>query len=110
MVTVYISSPYTKGDQAVNVRNQMVTTDELMDKGYCAIAPLYTHFQHMFRPRGYEDWMKVDLELLGRADVVLRLPGESLGADREVEHADDLGIPVAYSMEDLESMDVRQRM
>ena len=110
MVVVYISSPYTIGDQAVNVRNQMVATDELMNKGYCCITPLYTHFQHMFSPRGYEDWMKVDLELVKRADVVLRLPGESSGADREVEHAKSLDIPVVFSIEELEMTKWDQRM
>ena len=110
MIVVYISSPYTKGDQAINVRNQMVMTDELMTKGFCTITPLYTHFQHMIRPRNYEDWMKVDLELVRRCDVVLRLPGESSGADKEVAYAEKLGIPVVHALWELEKLKIKERV
>jgi len=110
MVVVYISSPYTKGDQALNVRKQMVTTDELMDKGFCTITPLYTHFQHMFSPRDYEDWMRIDLELIRRCDVVLRLPGESSGADREVAYAEELGIPVVRALWELDKLNLKERI
>ena len=110
MIVVYLSSPYTKGDQALNVRKQMEVTDKLMDKGFCTITPLYTHFQHMFMPRDYEDWMKIDLELIRRCDVVLRLPGESSGADREVAYAEELGIPVKHAIWELEKLELKQRI
>jgi len=109
MIVVYISSPYSIGDQAVNVRNQMTTVNLLMDLGYATIAPLYTHFQHMFSPRVYEDWLRLDLELVERSDVVLRLPGKSSGADREVAHALSLGIPVVCSIEELKNKQVIER-
>ena len=110
MIVVYISSPYSTGDQAVNVRNQMLATDTLMDLGYTTITPLYTHFQHMFKPRDYEDWLQMDIELVKRADVVLRLPGASSGADREVMHALSLGIPIALSIEELGTLDIKERI
>ena len=98
MITVYIASPYTIGDVAVNVKRQMDTADQLMDLGYCPIVPLFTHFQHMHHPRPYEDWMKIDEEKVRRCDVLLRLPGESSGADREMVLARSQGIPVALSV------------
>lgn len=101
MKRVYIASPYTRGDVAVNVRAQMEAADTLMDMGYCPIVPLYSHFQHMFRPRPYEDWIKIDLAKLEMCDALLRLPGESPGADREVAHAIGLGIAVVYSFGEL---------
>lgn len=101
MITVYIASPYTKGDVAINVRNQMEMADLLMDKGFAPFAPLYSHFQHMHSPRPYEDWIKVDLEWVKRCDCVLRLIGESKGADGEVELAKQLGKPVFYHPHDL---------
>ena len=101
MLRVYIASPYTKGDMAVNVRAQMEMADKLMDMGHCPIVPLYSHFQHMFRPRPYEDWLEIDLAKLEACDVLLRLPGESAGADREVQHAGACNIPVVYSIDDL---------
>ena len=45
MVKVYIASPYTKGDTAVNVKRQLDAVDELMDAGFAPFAPLYSHFQ-----------------------------------------------------------------
>lgn len=101
MLMVFISSPYTLGDVALNVKTQIDAADKLMDRGYCPLAPLLTHFQHMVHPRSYEDWLKIDFEYLSRSDVVLRLPGESSGADREVAHARKLGLPVVFSLEEL---------
>jgi hypothetical protein len=95
MIRVYIASPYTNGDVAENVRAQMDAADRLMDLGFCPIVPLYSHFQHIFKPRPYEDWMKIDLAKLEMCDIVLRLPGYSPGADLETEHAAKVGIPVA---------------
>jgi hypothetical protein len=34
MIKVYIASPYTIGDVAVNVRHQIDAADELMSSGY----------------------------------------------------------------------------
>ena len=39
--------------------------------------------------------------LLERCDAVLRLPGESAGADRDVETAARRGIPVYYRLQDV---------
>lgn len=102
-VKVFISSPYTLGDTAVNVRRQIDMSHTLMNKGYSPFVPLFSHFQHMIHPRPYEDWMELDFDWLGSCDCILRLPGESSGADREVEHAKKLSLPVFYSLDELES-------
>lgn len=94
MIKVYITSPYTKGDVAVNVKRQLDCVDTLMNFGFAPFAPLYSHFQHMAHPRPYEDWVKIDLEWVKVCDCLLRLDGESIGADGEVEFAKSLGKPV----------------
>jgi len=101
MIKVYIASPYTKGDVAVNVKTQMDTADELMNKGFVPFTPLYSHFQHMAHPRPYEDWLKLDFEWIPVCDCILRLPGDSSGADNEVEFAITNNILVFYSLNDL---------
>lgn len=101
MIKVYIASPYTLGDVAANVKLQLDTVDELMNKGFAPFAPLYSHFQHMAHPRPYEDWVKIDLEWVKVCDCVLRLDGESKGADGEVKYAKELGLPVFYSIDEL---------
>ncbi len=101
MIKVYIASPYTKGDVAVNVKRQLDCVDELMNLGFAPFAPLYSHFQHMAHPRPYEDWVKIDLEWVKVCDCVLRLDGESNGADGEVEFAGANGIKVFYTIDEL---------
>jgi hypothetical protein len=100
-VKVYIASPYTKGDVAVNVKRQLDMADELMTLGYAPFAPLYSHFQHMAHPRPYQDWIAIDLEWVLACDVVLRLAGDSSGADGEVAFAREQGVPVVFSIPEL---------
>ena len=94
MIKVYIASPYTKGDVAVNVKKQLDCADRLMNLGFAPYAPLMSHFQHMAHPRPYEDWIEIDKEWVLACDCVFRLPGESSGADGEVALAKQKNIPV----------------
>lgn len=57
-------------------------------------------FGGFLTPMPYEDWLRLDNYWLEVSDVVLRLPGESNGADKEIELANELMIPVFYSVED----------
>lgn len=53
-----------------------------------------THQWHKEEPHDYEYWMSRDMEMLEDATGLIRLPGVSPGADREVEYALRHGIPV----------------
>lgn len=99
---VYIAGPLSKPDPCANAHTAMRMWDTLFEKGYAPFCPHWTLLQHTCIPRPYEDWMTFDLEWLSCCDVVLRLPGESSGADREVAAAKQLGIPVVWSVEELE--------
>lgn len=101
MKKVYIASPYTLGDVAVNVRRQMECADSLIDLGFVPFVPLYTHFQHMYSPKNWDVWLEQDLEWVKVCDILLRLDGESTGADIEVKTAKEAGIPVVYSVTEL---------
>ncbi len=108
---VYIASPYTRGDQALNTRFQMRIWDCLLDIGVCPIAPLWSHFQHLHNPRPYRDWVEYDNQIIRRCDACLRLAAtdeqtgyrqhESNGADAEVRLFQRLGKPVFTSFADL---------
>jgi hypothetical protein len=100
-IKVYIASPYTKGDVAVNVKRQIDCVDVLMDLGFAPFAPLYSHFQHIVHPRPYDDWANMDLVWVEVCDCLLRLTGDSRGADKEVKLAYDLNKPVFYHIDDL---------
>jgi hypothetical protein len=101
MKRIYLASPYSKGDHKENVRRQMRAAHNLMDLGYAPYVPLLSHYLHLFNPRPYEDWIKFDNSWVLVCDAVLRLPGESLGADSEVKLARENGIPVYFSFKEL---------
>ncbi|MBL7876764.1 MAG: DUF1937 family protein [Cyclobacteriaceae bacterium] len=98
---IYVAGPYTKGDVAVNVRNAISAANELADLGFAPFVPHFTHFWHMIFPRPYEFWLDLDNQFLPACDAVLRLPGESSGADKEVKLAESHGKKIFYSLEDL---------
>ena len=100
MKTVYIAAPYSS-DPERNTQEAIEVMHELMDSGFAPFCPHLSHYAHSQRERLYEDWLELDDEFLAKCDVLLRLPGESPGADREVALAESLGIPVVYSVRDL---------
>lgn len=110
--TVYIASPYTKGDVAMNTHFQCKIFDQLLTEGkVLPVAPLWSHFQHILFPRPYDDWIRYDQEMLSLYDCCLRLTVsipllgyrqcESSGADEEVASFGRMGKPVFYAIEDL---------
>lgn len=101
MIKVFISSPYTLGDQGRNVKIQMDCADELIKMGCSPFIPLLFHFQDMIHPLEYDVWLKLTIDWMEVCDVILRLPGESKGADAEVERAKEMKKRVFYNMEDL---------
>jgi len=107
-IKIYIASPYTNGDAAMNVKFQMEIADKLMDLGFFPFVPLYSHFQHMFRPRKYNEWLEVDYVWIAQCDGLIRFYPiqngvvlDSKGADLEEIEAKRLGIPIFYSIEEL---------
>jgi hypothetical protein len=104
MKKIYIASPYTKGNASVNVKRQIDAANELIDAGFCPLTPLLLHFHNIVHPRPYDDWIKIDREWVIVCDAILRLPGESKGADNEVALAIRRGIPVFHSIEELKRL------
>lgn len=96
---IYVAGPYTKGDVAVNVHSAFQAANDLADLGFAPYVPHATHFWHLMFPRPYEFWLQLDNEFLPHCDAVLRIPGESNGADKEVALAERLGIPVFHDIE-----------
>lgn len=95
---VFVSGPYTLGDVAVNVKNAMDAGNDLINAGFYPFVPHLSHFMHMAHPQQYEKWLELDLRFLECCDVLVRLSGDSSGADKEVAHARKLGIPVYFSL------------
>lgn len=103
MKLVYLSGPITgSGDRMQNARKAIDAADELMRLGYAVICPNLNDFWQLVYQHEYEEWLAMDFEYVRRCDAVLRLPGDSSGADREVAFAKGAGIPVYYSVEELD--------
>ena len=101
MPLVYVAGPYSQGDQAQNVRRAIDAAEKLLSLGITPFIPHLTHFWHIIYEHDWETWLTIDEEILKRCDYVLRIPGESSGADRECNLANYKKIPVFFDMDSL---------
>lgn len=112
-IRVYLAGPISKGGLAHNVNQATEAFITLAKAGFAPWCPqwsiyakpvpvlnvspdsVYCHGTAQGNPQmSHEDWMGVDLSWVAVSEAVLRLPGESTGADQEVAYARRLGIPV----------------
>ncbi len=98
---IYVSAPFSLGDQFVNVRNACLAGDKILEKGHIPLVPHLTALWHAISPKSWEEWMRMDTALLSMCDAVLRLPGASRGADLEVAEAQRLCMLIYYRLEDI---------
>lgn len=97
---VYVAGPISN-DTIGSVR-RAINVSRALDAGGCSCyVPHLSVLAEMVAPRDYEDWMELDFAWLKRCDALFRLPGDSPGADREVEEARRLHIPVFVLASDL---------
>lgn len=92
--TTYLSGPITKGDRQHNFDQAADAQRRLMAAGFAVLNPMLT----MLLPGAWDiphsTWIDNDLPWIAKAKAVLRLPGESVGADQEVAFARLKGISV----------------
>jgi hypothetical protein len=98
-VIVYIAGPYTIPEPIENTRKAIDVWKELQDLGFTAVVPHNTLLLHLVYPETPEFWYDYDLQLMYRCDCVLRMDGESYGADEEVRLAKKHGIRVYYGID-----------
>ena len=100
---VYVAGPISKGDVFANIRLGIDTGAELRKLGFAPFVPHYDYPAYMWRNDvwDYETVLANDFDWIMKCDAILRLPGESAGADREVAFANEQKIPVYFSVSDL---------
>jgi len=98
---VYISGPITKGDRDANFQQAADAHKALIAAGYAVLNPMLTMRLPGAFAIGHDTWIANDLPWVAVADAVLRLPGESKGADIECEHASIHGVPVFHDVAEL---------
>lgn len=97
-VKVYIAGPYSGVDILGNVYKAIEVGESLIKHGLVPFVPHLTHFWGLVSQHDYEFWLSYDLRWLAVCDCLLRLPGESPGADKEERFAEEHGIPVYRSI------------
>ncbi len=107
----YIAGPISKGNLGLNIQQARDAFMALARADLAPMAPqlhcyLDAHFGMALLSinpggLGHAVWLQIDLPWVAVSDCVLRLPGESVGADMEVAEADRLGIPVFHSIEEV---------
>jgi nucleoside 2-deoxyribosyltransferase len=98
---VYISGPISKGDRQTNFDRASKAHRDLLDAGFAPLNPILTMLLQWEGEIPHDDWIDADLPWVAQADAVLRLPGESTGAEHECTYAMSLGIPVYCCISDL---------
>jgi len=99
---VYVAGPYTIPDPVVNTNKALRAGNYLLDTGLVIpYVPHLTMFWHLLHPHEYEVWLRYDIEVLKRCDALVRLPGESSGADGEVVIADMLKLQIFTELTDV---------
>ena len=127
MKRIYIACPISRGDLKHNVDQATAAFLKLAKAGHAPFNPawsVYAKPAEVFHLAGIEtpdlrphvycrattdgapgmshaEWLAIDFAWVAVSDAVLRLPGESKGADRETAEAERLGIPVFHSVADL---------
>lgn len=95
MLKIYLACPIGPDDagRAERIERADAATMLLVSKGHCVVAPHLTcHLP--IDVLDYEGWMAHGFRLMDGCDALVRVPGESPGADREVARARDMGMQV----------------
>ena len=102
MKYIYVAGPYTKGDPVLNVRKAIEAGEQLIALGFVPFIPHLSHLWHLVSPHDIEYWYSYDIEWLIKCDALLRLAGDSRGADAEVNLMFEMGKSVYFSIDELE--------
>ena len=125
---IYICGPISRGNLADNVNQATAAFIELAKLGYEPHCPHWSVYSKKCyadwqserivchgtangnNELTHADWLRIDLAWVAVADAVLRLPGDSVGADQEVMFAKQRGIPVFASIEQLNVFRTAQKV
>lgn len=106
-VLVYVAGPISRGDLRGNIRRACEAGLALMRARIPVLVPHLTCYMGGPAPEVLPagttpaDWYGMDAVLVGRCDALLRLPGESAGADLEADRMRRLGRPVFSRVEEV---------
>lgn len=99
---IYLAGPMALGNMADNIGRAWEAAERLRDAGFTPITPQDNFFGSIVgKRRSHAEWLDIDEPLVHVSVAVLRLPGESKGADKETKWANAARIPVYEDVERL---------
>ncbi len=91
---LYLAGPYS-ADPVLCSRAAMVAgTAIYRHTHFVPVVPHLSILWDEITPMPYEDWLAIDFAVIARCHAITRLPGESPGADLELVHAEQVGVPL----------------
>lgn len=98
---IYLAGPMALGNMADNIGQAWAAAERLRDAGFTPITPQDNFFGSIVgKRRSHAEWLDIDKPLVLASTAVLRLPGESKGADMEVVWAMEARIPIYETYDD----------
>lgn len=98
---LYIAGPITIGRKLDNLRNAIEAAEQAVRRGWEPYVPHLNMVWELFFEHPHAWWMDLDRPWLRVCDAILRLPGESRGADEEVRLAIEAGKPIFWGLAEL---------
>ncbi len=107
-LSVYIAGPVSHGQpqSQIDLSNPVVVErlekalsvgSSIISHGLWPYIPHLTIAWNHYQPHAQEYWLELDRFWLSRCDALLRLPGDSDGADAEVAEAERLALPIFHN-------------
>ena len=97
---VFIAGPYSS-DPVKNTERAIDAAELLTRRGFVPFCPHLNHYWDDRWKHPAEFWYRYDFVWLRLCDCLLRIPGESKGADNEEAEMRRLGKPVFHEIKDL---------
>lgn len=95
---VYVAGPYSS-DPNRGTQNAIDVARDLVAMKHVPFIPHLCHLWDFYRPEDYSYWIDYCIKWIERCDLLVRLPGDSKGADLEVERASELNKPIIHLVE-----------
>ena len=102
-IRVYVAGPLTKGDTLKNISTAIHAGNDLLKRGFIPFIPhLNSLWEIVCSEHPVSTWLEYDKQWIRACHALLRLEGESPGADGEVEFCNERNIPVFHRISDIE--------
>ena len=99
---IYLAGPLEPSGRIDYIRAAVEVAEEILTYHCSAIIPhTMTVMWGYAYPKSKSTWLALDKAIIAKCDAILRIPGDSEGADEEMRFAKSVGIPIYGTVEEL---------